>query len=228
MAGRLDSALRGPHLRLPRPVDAAGEWWSARPPRVRMVLAAMLLVGAGLAVDARIRAVENRWGGPMRAVVVAAADLKVGDRPQQVRVVRLPPAAVPPDAVAVAPDDGVLSLALPRGTVLTRTHLDARGPAVGLPPDMRAVPVPTEAGWDVRQGGWVDVWTLGSGDEPATLVAAQRPVLQVRSDVNGLTSLVGLTTAEVEAVNEGLAVGRVMLAHAPAPAAATMPAAAPG
>ncbi|MPZ74051.1 MAG: hypothetical protein GEU74_12615 [Nitriliruptorales bacterium] len=226
MLHRLD--LHGPHLRLPRPLDAAGEWWSRRPPRLRMVIAGLLLVALGVAVDARIRAVESRWGGPLQKVAVAAVDLKVGDDPHRVRFVRLPPSAVPPGAVGVPPDGAVLSLPLTRGSVLTSKHLDARGPAVGLPRTMRAVPVPTEAGWDVRQGGWVDVWTLGSGDEPAQLVAAQRPVLQVRSDATGLTSLIGLKTDEVEAVSAGLALGRVMLAHAPAPTTDSMPAAGPG
>lgn len=217
MPGRFDAALRGPHLRLPRPLDALSEWWSARPARVRMVLGALVVVGLALAADARVRAVESQWGGAPQRVAVAATDLKVGEAPRDVRLVRLPPRAIPPGALLKVPRDRVLSMPLARGTVLTRKHFAGHGPAVGLPPAMRAFPIPTEAGWDVRQGGWVDVWTLGSGDEPARLVAAQRPVLQIRSDGSALTSLVGLTTTEVEAVTAGLALGRVMLAHAPAP-----------
>ena len=216
MLRRLDAALRGPHLRLPRPLDACSDWWAGRPPRVRLVLGCLLLVMAALGVDARIRAVESRWGGSLQRVAVAASDLDVGDEPHDVRYVRLPPAAVPPLAATELPD-AVLSLPAPRGTVLTVTHFDGRGPGVGLPDGMRAVPIPTEPGWDIRQGGWVDVWTLGSGDEPARLVASSRPVVQVRSDVNGLTSLVGLSTREVESVTEALALGTVLLAHAPAP-----------
>jgi hypothetical protein len=124
---------------------------------------------------------------------------------------------VPAEAVTEVPEDAVLSLPLPRGAVLTRSHLDPRGPAAGLPDGMRAVPVPTEPGWDVQQGGWVDVWTLGTGDRPARLVASSRPVLQVREDPSGLTTLVGLAGDEVEAVTTGLALGRVLLAHAPPP-----------
>jgi hypothetical protein len=104
---------------------------------------------------------------------------------------------------------------VPEGTVLTKAHVASRGPAAGLAAGMRAVPVPTEAGWGVVAGGWVDVWVLGVGEEPARLVARGRPVLQVRDDAVGLTSLVGVAGHEVEALTTGLALGRVLLAHAP-------------
>src|SRR5688500_6101290 len=68
---RLDAALRGPHLRLPRPLDACSDWWADRPPRVRVVLGCLLLVAAALGVDARIRGVESHWGGSLQRVAVA-------------------------------------------------------------------------------------------------------------------------------------------------------------
>jgi hypothetical protein len=217
MAGRLDRALRGPHLRLVRPLDAASEWWSRRPPRIRMVLAALIVVAGLLAVDSYVGSADARWGGPPQRVAIALRDLAVGDDLDDVRFQRLPPDVVPAEAITEIPQGAVLALALPRGAVLTSAHLDPRGPAAGLADGMRAVPVPTEPGWDVQQGGWVDVWTLGTGDRPARLVAASRPVLQVREDPSGLTTLVGLTGDEVEAVTTGLALGRVLLAHAPPP-----------
>lgn len=216
MAPRLDDLLRGPHLRLPRVIDALSEWWSGRRPRMRMAIGALLILVVALGLDARVRAIDDRWGGAPRAVLVAAEELAVGD-PAVVRRVRLPPAALPPDPVTALPADATVALAAPAGTILTRRHLDARGPAAGLAPGMRAVPVPTESGWGLVAGAWVDVWVLGEGDAPARLVARGRPVLQVREDAAGLTSLVGLSGNEVQAVTTGLAVGRVLLAHAPPP-----------
>ncbi len=217
MARRLDDFLSGPHLKLPRPLDALSDWWAGRRPRVRMVVVALFVVATMLGMDARSRAVDARWGGEPRRVLVATAALDVGDPLTQVRVAALPPEAVPPDAVAGVRDEAVLALALPRGAVVTRAHIDPRGPAVGLDAGMRAVPIPTEPGWGVVAGGWVDVWTLGTGDTPSKLVARGRPVVEVREDSSGLTSLVGLDEDEVEAVTSGLALGRVLLAHAPAP-----------
>ena len=217
MTRRLDDLLRGPHPRLPRPLDALSEWWSSRAPRVRTVLGALLVIGLLLGLDARTRAVDARWGGEPRTVLVATQDLKVGDALTEVRTARMPPAVVPPGAVAAVDRSAVLALAVPRGAVITGKHVDPRGAAVGLNDGMRAVPIPTEPGWGVVAGGWVDVWTLGTGDEPAELVARSRPVVQVRQDPSGLTSLVGLADREVSAVTSGLALGRVLLAHAPPP-----------
>lgn len=217
MPRRLDSFLRGPHVRLPRPLDACSEWWSRRPPRMRMLTGAVMVVAALLALDARGRAVDARWGGPPRTVLVATQGMSVGDPLSSVRIAHLPPAAVPPGALAQLHGEPVLALALPEGAVVTRAHVDARGPAAGLPDGMRAVPVPTEPGWGVVEGGWVDVWTLGTGARSSELVAKRRPVLEVRSDTSGLTSLVGLTEDEVGPVTSGLALGRLLLAHAPAP-----------
>lgn len=220
MARRLDSFLRGPHLRLPRPLDACSEWWSGKPPRVRMLLAALAVVAAGAVLDARVRAVDDRWGGVPQTVLVATRDLSVGDPVDAVRAVRLPPHAVPPEALSTVGSGAVLALALPEGSVLTSRHVNARGPAAGLDTGLRAVPVPAEEGWGVVEGGWVDVWTLGSGEQPSRLVARARPVLDVREDASGMTALVGLADREVSAVTTGLALGRVLLAHAPPPASA--------
>lgn len=217
MSRRIDDLLHGPHLRLPRLLDAVSDWWSGRRPRVRMVTGLLLVVAVLVGLDARVRAIDARWGGAPQPALVAASDLAVGDAPRAVRRVRLPPAALPAGAVAEVADTARLALAAPAGTVLTRRHLDARGPAAGLATGMRAVPIPTQAGWGVVAGAWVDVWVLGDGDAPARLVARARPVLQVRDEAAGLTSLVGLSGSEVQAVTGGLATGGILLTHAPAP-----------
>lgn len=176
-----------------------------------MVLAVLL------GLDARVRAIDARWGGSPRVALLAGQDLAVGDAVGEVREILLPPVAVPDDALTDVAASATLTLAAPAGTVLTRRHLDPRGPAAGLASGMRAVPVPTEPGWGIVAGGWVDVWVLGEGETAARQVARGRPVLQVRDDAAGLTSLVGLAGSEIQAVTAGLAVGRVLLAHAPAP-----------
>ena len=209
--------MRGPHLRLPRPLDAVAEKWAGLTPRVRTVVAALVVVLALLGLDARTRAVDDRWGGAPRTVVVASTDLQVGDGLDRTRRVELPPIAVPPGALGTVDPNAVLALALPQGAVVTQSHVDRRGAAVGLDEGMRAVPIPTEPGWGVVAGGWVDVWTLGTGGEASALVAEGRPVVDVVSDTSGLTSLVGLAEDEVGAVTSGLALGRVLLAHAPGP-----------
>lgn len=217
LPGRVARLLAGPHPALPRPIDALAERWARLRPRVRTLLAiAMLVVAAGV-LQARLRAADARWGGAPVAVLVAASDLPVGAPAAGLRRVDLPPAAVPPGAVDEVPETAVLAMALPVGTVLTHAHLDPRGPGAGLDPSLRAVPVPVDDSWGVTAGGWVDVWVLGAGEAPARLVGRARPVLQVRGEGTGTTALVGLHVDEVGEATAGLALGRVLLAHAPPP-----------
>lgn len=210
--------LRGPYPAWVAPLDGLFERWARLPPRVRLLLTVAAVLALVLAVQARVARAERRWGGAAVPVLVATAHVPVGAaaRPA-VAPVELPPAAVPPDALTAVPDGAVAALALPRGAVLTSHHLDPRGPAAGLPAGLRAVPIPVEDGWGVVAGGWVDVWVLGAGEAPASQVARSRSVLQVRDDGGGVTALVGLDADEVAAVTEGLALGRVLLTHAPPP-----------
>lgn len=216
---RLARALHGPYPALPRPLDAASERWSALRPRVRLLVAVVAVSALAGGVQARVQAAENRWGGAPVRVLIATEDLPVGAPVTAVRRVPLPPAVVPARAVTEVPaSDAALALALPEGAVLTAAHLDPRGPAAGLDERLRAVPVAVQDGWVVTAGGWVDVWVLGAGDQLATLVARARPVLEVRTEGAGTTALVGLDgDEEVGAATEGLALGRLLLAHAPAP-----------
>ena len=216
MRRRLPDLLHGPHLRLPRPVDALSEQWSALRPRMRMLAVLLLTVATLLLIDARVRAADARWGGRPVEVLVATRDLAPGEAPAALERMRFPPDVVPPGAVAEVTGDEVLAFAVPTGTVLTRRHLDPRGPAAGLAAGLQAVPVPAEPGWGLVTGGHVDVWVLAAGDTPATRVAAGRPVVHVREDPAGLTALIGLRSTEAQAVTSGLALGRILLTHAAA------------
>lgn len=216
---RWPRALRGPAPVLPRPLDAVAEHWARLPARVRTAAVVLLVVVVALLTQARVRAAESRWGGAPVTALVAVEPLPVGSAPAPLERRRLPPAAVPDDAVEEVPSGARLAFALPAGSVLTAAHLDARGPAAGLPAQLRVLPLPVEPGWGVRRGGWVDVWVLGADTAPARRVARSRPVVDVRSDDTATTALVGLAVDEVAAATSGLALGRVVLAHAPPPAA---------
>lgn len=203
----------GPPIALPAVLDRCSERWWRLPPRARgglVVLAALVLVGA---MQARVAQVRSAWGGPPRRVLVAVHDAGVGERPP-VRATLVPPALAPRDAPQRVSHDARLAFALPAGTVLTRSHLSARGPAAGLPPDLRVVPMPVDPGWDVRSGGWVDVWALTTTGA-STRIAEHRPVLAVVTDDDPPSALVGLATDEVAAAMRGLAGGQVLLTHAP-------------
>ena len=128
----------------------------------------------------------------------------------------LPPAAVPPGALDTVPADARLAFALPEGTVLTQAHLDPRGPAAGLAPGLRALPIPMEAGWTLLAGGRVDVWVQDGSGGPARLVARSCPVLAVAEpEHQAPTALIGLPAAAVGEVARGIGLGAVLLAHAP-------------
>jgi hypothetical protein len=216
--GRLLGLLKGPAPVLPRALDDCAEWWAGLGPRQRMVLGVtgVLLLIAGAAQWSG--SVDARWGGAPLRVLVASSDLAPGAEASGLEERWYPPVVVPPRAVTAVPEGSRLAFALPAGSVLTEAHLDPRGPGRGLAAGLRALPVPLEAGWGVEAGGWVDVWVLGAGEQPATLVARSCPVLQVEAADQGATALVAIPEAAVGAAAEGLALGRVLLAHAPPPA----------
>ncbi len=199
------------------------ERWARLPPRLRMLVVVMLTLALLLSVQLHVATVEARWGGAPVTALRAIDDLPAGVEPRAVEPVALPASAVPPRAVHDVPRGAVLSLPLPAGSVLTEAHLDPRGPAAGLPPDLRAVPIPIEAGWRVEPGGWVDVWVLGAGEEPAQLAASSRAVLQVREEQGRSTALVALRAGDVQATTAGLALGTILLTHAPPPTASPPP-----
>ncbi len=214
---RLTGLLRGPPPALPAWLDRIAEAWAATAPRPRIVIAGLTVALAVAAGEARVLAAEQRWGGPAVDVLVATTDVPAGAVPD-LRAVAVPPALVPERPATTPPDDASLALPLPAGAVLTEQHLDPRGPAAGLDPDLRVVPLAVEASWGVTAGGWVDVWVLGVGEQPAELVAERRPVIALDvDDAGATTALVGVAEQEVGPTTTGLAVGRVLLSHAPHP-----------
>jgi hypothetical protein len=207
--------LQGPPLALPRLLDGLSERWWALTPRMRMVLVVLMVAALLGGAQWRVADAQRRWGGPPRRVLIAARDTAAGQTPQ-LRVARLPPALVPPDAPQRVDGEVRLALALPQGAVLTRAHLSPRGPAAGLDRDLRVVPIPVEPGWDVRAGSWVDVWVLAAQPAGSTLIARRRPVVAVGpSDTDDRTALVGLAAPEVAAAMRGLVEGQVLLTQAP-------------
>lgn len=219
---------RGPHPVLPRPLDTLSERWARLRPRARTAVVLLALVAVAVAGSARVRQARTKWGGEPVEALVASKAMPVGTPARGFRRVTLPPRVVPPDAVrprelSGAQAAGSLALALPEGAVLTGAHLSRRGPAVGLAPGLRALPVPVEPGWGTTAGSWVDVWVLGTGEQPASQVASARPVLEVRGEGRDKTALVGLSEDEVAAATTGLALGKVLLTHAPAPSTSAQP-----
>lgn len=212
---RLLHPFRGPPPALPTALDRCSERWWRLPPRVR-ALSIVLLAVAVLGVDQwRVIHAQQRWGGPARHALIAVEHAHVGDRPQ-LRAVALPPAMVPAGAPGSIADDARLALALPQGAVLTRAHLSPRGPAVGLDPGLRVVPLPVPEGLDIVEGATVDVWVLTSASGASHRVARGRPVVGVtEGDGNDPVALIGLATGEVAATVRGLADGDVLLTQAP-------------
>jgi len=212
---RLTRPLHGPHPALPAALDRCSERWWRLPPRVR-VLAIVATVCCLLALDQyRVVRMRQQWGGPARRALVAVEDAHVGDHPR-LRTVALPPAMVPPDAPQTVADGARLTLALPEGAVLTRAHVSPRGPAVGLDPGLRVVPLPVPPGLEIGAGARVDVWILTEGPDRSRRVAQGRAVLAVSTaDGDDPVALVGLAAGEVAATVAGLAAGDVLLTQAP-------------
>lgn len=218
MVARWRRALSGPAPVLPKWADGLAEGWAALSARGRMVLAASGVALFLAACGSWAAGVAERWGGAPVTVLVADQLLLPGDAAAGLRAAQLPPAAVPPGAVRTVPDGARLAFALPAGSVLTEAHLDPRGPAAGLVASLRAMPIPVEEGWAVAAGGWVDVWVLGLDEAGSRLVARGCPVLELsQRDTGPGTALVALPETAVGAVAQGLAAGRVLLAHAPPP-----------
>lgn len=205
----------GPYPRLPRPLDTLSDGWTRLRPRARVLVGLGVVLAVVLSVSARIERAERRWGGAPVRVLVAAEDLPAGTAEPAVRSLELPPAAVPPQPLTRFPHGAALALAAPQGTVLTQAHVDPRGPAAGLSAGLRAVPIPVESGWGVTAGGRVDVWVLGAEAEPAQQVASSALVVEVSDDGTSATALVGLAEDEVGPTTAGLALGSVLLTHAP-------------
>jgi len=165
---------------------------AARPGAGRLAAVVLVLVTvAALATStAGARADGARWG-PTRPVVVAARDLAPGDAlgSGDVRVRRLPAAAVPAAALRAVPAGAVTTVRLPivAGEAVVPARLapaGLTGPAALVPAGWRAVAVPRgPAGTPpLAVGDRVDVLAVIEGDGPrddalvegATVVATGR------------------------------------------------------
>lgn len=204
--------LHGPPLALPRPLDRAAERWARLPPRIRVVAVVVAVLLLGGLQAARLAEAQARWGGPGHAVWRATATTPAGERPTVERV-RLPPAALPPGAVTRRPArDAVLSLPLVEGAILTDAHLSAAGPAAGLPPDARLLPVPVDRDWGIEAGSSVDVWAVLDGREATEPLATARPVVLLRAEGPRPVALLSLHVDDVAEAAAVLARGRLLLA----------------
>jgi Flp pilus assembly protein CpaB len=156
------------------------------------------------------------------AVLVAARDLAPGavPGPADVRVERLPAAAVPADALPPSgPRSAPLALGARRGDLLTRRLLDGGRPRPPpRPPGLRAFALPlgdgVEAG-PLLPGDRVDV-LAASGHGAATVLRAV-PVLRTVPGGDGRAPLVllGVSARQAEALAAARAAGALTLVQAP-------------
>ncbi|HUG84247.1 MAG TPA: hypothetical protein VMM13_06760 [Euzebya sp.] len=207
------SPLQGPPFALPRRLDRLADRWARLPPRLRLLVVVLLIVLFGGVQAARLAGAQARWGGPGAPVWQATATTAAGhDAAAAVQRVRLPRAAVPPNAVVgPLPPNTVLALPLVDGAILTDIHLSPSGPAVGLAPDERLLPIPVERSWGIEAGGVVDVWAIIDGREDTTPLATARPVLLLRDDGPRPVALVSLHQDSVAEATATLARGRLLL-----------------
>lgn len=207
----------GPPWRWPGPLDHVAEWWARRPPRLRALVVALVTLAAAAAYGWQVARVDARYGGAPVPVLVATRDLAVGEPPDGVVRRRLPPVAVPDDALREVPDGQVVAVPLLAGGVLTAAHLDARGPAAAVAADQRVLPIPLEPTWAVEGGSFVDLWALAGDATEGVPVARSRHVLQVTGEGTRPVALVVLDHHEVAPVVAALAAGHLVVSHAPPP-----------
>jgi Flp pilus assembly protein CpaB len=161
-----------------------------RAPSVSWVVA--VVVGVSTAaftfqlVD-RAEAGAARYGAPV-TVIVAAVDLPAGHVivDDDVRAVRLPRAAVPPDHLRAGAVGRALRHAVDEGQVVTERSVGRRGRsavAAALAPGTRAVAVPRgDHPIPLRAGDHVDV-LAPDADGVLTPVAESADVIEVDDDV---------------------------------------------
>ncbi len=137
----LPASLAGPSLPLPPALDSLAERWWAAPPRMRLLVGALLVVVVLAAGVGNLAATP--YGHPT-TVLVAAHDLPPGQRlsPQDLRPRTVPEELVPDGALRSA--EGVLASALPTGAIATDRHLGDGGWAANLAEDRAAVAVPAD------------------------------------------------------------------------------------
>jgi pilus assembly protein CpaB len=161
----LPTWLHGAPYRLPGAADRVAEGWWLLSPRIRLLLGAAF---AAMVLTAILLRVALSPYGPPAPVLVAAADLRVGEvlAGSDVIVARWPRELVPPGALSQrsAVVGGRMTMGVTAGTALTARHVTGEGPLTGLAPGLAAVPVPTSALRGASGGVLLDlVVTLGDG-----------------------------------------------------------------
>ncbi|MDQ1426341.1 MAG: pilus assembly protein CpaB [Acidimicrobiaceae bacterium] len=180
-------------------------------------LVATLAVSAGWFVTSRAAALDRARHrlGTGRAVVVTNHPVATGDTlgPADVRVVEMPLAWAPPDAVASLPPGATATARMGVGEVITPARLGPsdRSPLAALvAADRRAVAVARgDHALPLRVGDRVDVVSalaVADGGEPR-VVASQAPVVHV----DDTTVVVAVTVDDEAPVAGAAAVGAATL-----------------
>lgn len=193
-----------------------------RQPRLRGALVGVAVVITGTSVAGaidRAERAEAAWG-QRRTVVVITRDLDPGERvdASNTDLIDRPSAVVPDGAPSSVPDGARVGAAMVAGEVLLDGHLAPGGLtelAARLPPDTRAVAIPTEPGTTpaLTIGDTVDVLVAlapeaaGAGP-PGFAIAEGAPVV----DVSDAAITVAVRPADAPRIAVALAQGAVTLA----------------
>ncbi len=158
---------------------------------------------------------ESRFGRP-RPVLVATAALAPGERldASHTEIRSLPAELVPATALASLPTGGrTVTSAIAQGEPVLAQRISGAGragPAALMPPESRAVAVPTPvAGLPLKLGDHVDLLATGSGPDGRSGVVARYGVV-IATGHDSTTVAVG--TSEAPAVAEALGGGNVVIA----------------
>lgn len=190
-----------------------------RRPRLRRALAVGVAVLTGLVVQRTVADAETArqaWGRGA-PVAIAVRDLQPGHvvGAGDIRMVSLPAAAAPAEALDRVPRGRVVRSLVLRGEVLHRRRLAPAGrggPAALLPPGTRAVAIPIDAGSTppLRRGDTVDLMAVAAGTDGgprAGVLAFAATVV----DVGERSVTVALDAETVPRVVAALGAGAVVL-----------------
>lgn len=154
--------------------------------------------------------------GRQRPVLVTTAALAPGDKldASDTEIRSLPAQLVPASALASLPaGDRTVTAAMAKGEPVLAQRISGRGragPAALMPPDSRAVAVPTPvAGLPLEPGDHVDLLATGSGPGGRSGVVAHDGVV-IATGHDSTTVAVGMS--EAPAVAESLGGGNVVIA----------------
>lgn len=166
--------LSGPPLSLPRGLDVLSEHYWRLGPRRRAALVGIAVVSLVVLVPTQLA--RSPWGEPVD-VAVAARDLPAGHTLGEgdLRTVRWPDGLVP-DAAVTADARGTLTGLLPRGAVLTESHLGDGGHGALVTDGRVAVALPLDLVPEHAVGAVLDVVGTDGQGGARTLATAARVV----------------------------------------------------